>query len=108
MIVTGDNCLPSVYHHCLTRNWQISKTGALMKDKPKCDIRQVVLLRHGESIWNKENLFTGWTDVDLSDRGNEEAKAAGRSLKEHGFTFDIAFTSVLKRAFKVQCLLGDE
>ena len=50
-----------------------------MKDKPKCDLRQVVLLRHGESVWNKENLFTGWTDVDLSDRGREEGQEAGRS-----------------------------
>ena len=49
-----------------------------MKDKPNCDLRQVVLLRHGESVWNKENLFTGWTDVDLSDRGREEGQDAGR------------------------------
>ena len=61
---------------------------------------KVVLLRHGESTWNKENRFTGWTDVDLSDRGLAEAKEAGRLLLESGFTFDIAFTSVLKRAIK--------
>ena len=61
---------------------------------------KVVLLRHGESTWNKENRFTGWTDVDLSDRGLAEAKDAGRLLLESGFTFDIAFTSVLKRAIK--------
>ena len=66
-----------------------------MKNRPNCDLRQVVLLRHGESVWNKENLFTGWTDVDLSDRGREEGQEAGRRLKEHGFTFDVAFTSVL-------------
>ncbi len=61
---------------------------------------RVVLLRHGESTWNKENRFTGWTDVDLSEKGVEEGKKAGKVLKENGFTFDIAFTSVLKRAIK--------
>jgi 2,3-bisphosphoglycerate-dependent phosphoglycerate mutase len=79
-----------------------------MNENDKCDIRQMVLLRHGESIWNRENLFTGWTDIDLSDRGKEEARAAGRSLKEHGFTFDIAFTSVLKRAIRTLWFLLDE
>ena len=79
-----------------------------MNDKPKCDLRQLVLVRHGESIWNKENLFTGWTDVDLSDRGREEAQEAGRGLKEHGFTFDMAFTSVLKRAIRTLWILLDE
>ena len=59
---------------------------------------KVVLLRHGESVWNKENLFTGWTDVDLSEKGIDEAKEAGRVLAREGYTFDIAFTSVLKRA----------
>lgn len=61
---------------------------------------KVVLLRHGESEWNKLNLFTGWTDVDLSDKGTEEAKQAGVVLKQEGYVFDIAFTSVLKRAIK--------
>jgi 2,3-bisphosphoglycerate-dependent phosphoglycerate mutase len=60
----------------------------------------LVLLRHGESTWNKENRFTGWTDVDLSDRGREEAAEAGRLLKEGGYAFDLAFTSVLKRAIR--------
>jgi 2,3-bisphosphoglycerate-dependent phosphoglycerate mutase len=60
----------------------------------------VVLLRHGESTWNKENRFTGWTDVDLSDRGVEEAREAGRLLREGGYTFDLAYTSVLKRAIR--------
>ncbi len=59
---------------------------------------KVVLLRHGESEWNKKNLFTGWTDVDLTDKGREEAKTAGTLMKEEGLVFDIAFTSVLKRA----------
>src|SRR6266487_1003611 len=60
----------------------------------------LVLLRHGESTWNQENRFTGWTDVDLSERGVAEAKAAGRLLDEGGYVFDIAYTSVLKRAIK--------
>lgn len=59
---------------------------------------KLVLLRHGESVWNKENRFTGWTDVDLSENGIKEAENAGKLLKEKGYTFDIAFTSVLKRA----------
>jgi 2,3-bisphosphoglycerate-dependent phosphoglycerate mutase len=61
---------------------------------------KVVLLRHGESTWNKENRFTGWTDVDLSEKGVEEAKNAGKVLRENGYTFDLAYTSVLKRAIK--------
>ena len=61
---------------------------------------KLVLLRHGESEWNKENRFTGWTDVDLSEEGIKEAENAGKLLKEKGFTFDISFTSVLKRATK--------
>jgi 2,3-bisphosphoglycerate-dependent phosphoglycerate mutase len=68
---------------------------------------KIVLLRHGESIWNKENLFTGWTDVDLSEKGIEEATEAGRSLAEQGYTFDIAFTSVLKRAIRTLWIVLD-
>jgi len=68
----------------------------------------LVLLRHGESVWNKENRFTGWTDVDLSDKGREEARQAGRLLKENGFSFDIAFTSVLKRAIRTLWIVLDE
>ena len=63
-------------------------------------MHKVVLLRHGESTWNKENRFTGWTDVDLSERGRAEAAEAGRLLKEGGYTFDTAYTSVLKRAIR--------
>lgn len=59
---------------------------------------KLVLVRHGESVWNKENRFTGWTDVSLSEKGIEEAKEAGILLKENGYRFDIAYTSVLKRA----------
>ena len=63
-------------------------------------MHKLVLLRHGESTWNKENRFTGWTDVDLSDKGRDEAREAGRLLKEGGYSFDVAFTSVLKRAIR--------
>jgi 2,3-bisphosphoglycerate-dependent phosphoglycerate mutase len=63
-------------------------------------MHKVVLLRHGESVWNMENRFTGWTDVDLTQRGVEEARRAGEILKEAGFVFDSAYTSVLKRAIK--------
>lgn len=63
-------------------------------------MHKVVLIRHGESTWNKENRFTGWTDVPLSEKGHEEAIAAGRLLREEGFEFDEAYTSVLKRAIR--------
>jgi 2,3-bisphosphoglycerate-dependent phosphoglycerate mutase len=63
-------------------------------------VHKLVLLRHGESTWNQENRFTGWTDVDLSDRGRQEALEAGRLLREDGYTFDLAYTSVLKRAIR--------
>ena len=63
-------------------------------------MHKVVLLRHGESTWNRENRFTGWHDVDLTERGRDEAREAGRLLKEGGYVFDVAFTSVLKRAIK--------
>ncbi len=61
---------------------------------------KLVLQRHGESVWNKQNRFTGWTDVELTERGIEEAKNAGQTLKENGFSFDLAYTSVLKRAIE--------
>jgi 2,3-bisphosphoglycerate-dependent phosphoglycerate mutase len=63
-------------------------------------MHRLVLLRHGESTWNKENRFTGWTDVDLSDAGREEALKAGHLLKDDGYVFDVAYTSVLKRAIR--------
>jgi 2,3-bisphosphoglycerate-dependent phosphoglycerate mutase len=69
---------------------------------------KVVLLRHGESTWNRENRFTGWTDVDLSDKGREEAAEAGKVLRESGFVFDVAFTSVLKRAIRTCWMALDE
>ena len=69
---------------------------------------KVVLLRHGESVWNHENRFTGWTDVALTQKGQAEAKAAGRLLKQHGYDFDLAFTSVLKRAIKTLWIVQEE
>jgi len=69
---------------------------------------KIVLLRHGESLWNKENRFTGWTDVDLTDGGIQEAHSAGKILKDSGYHFDIAFTSVLKRAIRTLWIVLDE
>ncbi len=71
-------------------------------------MKKIVLLRHGESIWNKENRFTGWTDVDLTPKGVEEARNAGKVLRDNGFTFDIAYTSVLKRAIRTLWISLDE
>lgn len=71
-------------------------------------MQKLVLIRHGESTWNKENRFTGWTDVDLSEEGFAQAKRAGQLLKKHGYTFDIGFTSVLKRAIKTMHVALDE
>ena len=71
-------------------------------------MKKIVLLRHGESSWNKENRFTGWTDVDLSEKGIQEAKKAGELLKKEGFVFDLAYTSVLKRAIRTLWIALDE
>jgi 2,3-bisphosphoglycerate-dependent phosphoglycerate mutase len=71
-------------------------------------MHKLVLLRHGESDWNRENRFTGWTDVDLSPKGLEEARAAGRLLRADGYRFDLAFTSVLKRAIRTLWIALDE
>jgi 2,3-bisphosphoglycerate-dependent phosphoglycerate mutase len=71
-------------------------------------VKTLVLLRHGESTWNKENRFTGWTDVGLSEKGVGEAREAGRVLRDGGYTFDVAFTSVLKRAIKTLWLALEE
>ncbi len=68
---------------------------------------KLVLLRHGESIWNRDNLFTGWTDIDLSSKGIKQAEEAGRILKKEGFTFNISFTSVLKRSIRSLWLILD-
>src|SRR5262245_30510536 len=71
-------------------------------------MNKLVLLRHGESEWNRENRFTGWTDVDLSATGLEEARRAGLALREQGFTFDVAYTSLLKRAVRTLWMVLDE
>ena len=71
-------------------------------------MHKLVLLRHDESVWNQENRFSGWTDVDLNERGMEEARAAGRLLKQEGFVFDVAFTSVLRRAIKTLWVVLEE
>ncbi|MDI6740184.1 MAG: 2,3-diphosphoglycerate-dependent phosphoglycerate mutase [Candidatus Edwardsbacteria bacterium] len=71
-------------------------------------MHQIVLLRHGESAWNKENRFTGWTDVDLSEKGIDEAHQAGQVLKKEGCAFDLAYTSVLKRAVRTLWIALDE
>ena len=72
------------------------------------DTMRLVLLRHGESVWNKENLFTGWTDVDLSDKGREEARSAGRLMRDEGLDFDVCYTSFLKRAIHTLNLALEE
>lgn len=71
-------------------------------------MHRLVLIRHGESTWNKENRFTGWTDVDLTEQGVREAKAAGRALRKSGFQFDVAYTSVLRRAVRTLWQVLDE
>ncbi|HOD17671.1 MAG TPA: 2,3-diphosphoglycerate-dependent phosphoglycerate mutase [Candidatus Cloacimonadota bacterium] len=71
-------------------------------------MKQIVLIRHGESVWNKENLFTGWTDVDLSEKGIREAHTAGSKLKSEGYNFDECWTSVLKRAIRTLWIILDE
>jgi len=71
-------------------------------------LHKLVLVRHGESTWNKENRFTGWTDVDLSEKGLQEAHEAGQTLRKNGYIFDIAFTSVLKRAIRTLWIILDE
>jgi 2,3-bisphosphoglycerate-dependent phosphoglycerate mutase len=71
-------------------------------------VPRLVLLRHGQSLWNLENRFTGWTDVDLTEQGRAEAQSAGRLLKADGFGFDIAFTSVLTRAIRTNWIVLDE
>lgn len=71
-------------------------------------MQKLVLIRHGESIWNQENRFTGWTDVDLSENGYQQAKNAGQLLSRHGYTFDTGFCSVLKRSIKTLHLVLDK
>ena len=71
-------------------------------------MKKLVIVRHGESTWNKENRFTGWTDVDLSEKGRQEAREGGEVLKKEGYVFDVAYTSVLKRAIRTLWTILDE
>ena len=71
-------------------------------------MKQIVLVRHGQSVWNLQNRFTGWVDVDLSERGISEARAAGKALAARGFRFDQAASSMLKRAIRTLWLILDE
>lgn len=87
---------------------QSGETGCQRSSQETQKTFQVVLIRHGESVWNLENRFTGWNDVPLSDTGRREAKTAGKALKERGFTFDKCYTSYLKRAVHTLDLVLDE
>jgi 2,3-bisphosphoglycerate-dependent phosphoglycerate mutase len=82
--------------------------GLAMSHNGGTVMTNLVLLRHCESIWNKENRFTGWTDIDLSEKGIQEAKQAGKVLKKEGYSFDVAFSSVLKRAIRTLWIIQDE
>jgi hypothetical protein len=82
-----------------------SATGRrALRHSPGKPTRTLVLLRHGQSVWNQENLFTGWTDIDLTEQGVREAREAGAQLAAGGYSFDVCFTSVLKRASR-RCIL---
>ncbi len=80
----------------------------MIKDARDGKTYEIVMVRHGESAWNKENRFTGWVDVDLTEKGVAEARKAGKELKARGFSFDLAFTSVLKRATKTLSIILEE
>lgn len=84
----------------MQKNSYVIRVGTHTQNKEASPMKKIVLLRHGESTWNKENRFTGWTDVGLSDKGLQEAHEAGKTLKKEGYVFDLAFTSVLARAIK--------
>src|ERR1019366_353575 len=90
------------------RTQGISALGPSPMSKVSKATHKLVLLRHGESDWNKENRFTGWTDVDLSEKGRTEAREAGTVLKAGGYIFDVAYTSVLKRAIRTLWMTLDE
>ncbi len=92
----------------LRRLWFQVELNCIVSEQDGLEMKTLVLLRHGESTWNKENRFTGWTDVDLSEKGIEEAHEAGRTLLEEGYSFDVAFTSVLKRAIRTLWIVLDE
>ena len=97
-----------LYHNStdLTGRISLTKTSFVTHREPQ--VYTLVLIRHGESTWNKENRFTGWKDVPLSEKGHEEAAAAGRLLLKEGFEFDVAYTSVLKRAIRTLWYVMEE
>jgi len=89
-------------NHCYFLNVSVLEEAINLNKKMKIEFKMIklVLLRHGESTWNKENIFTGWTDVPLTEKGVKEAKESGQILKKEGYDFDVVFTNVLKRATK--------
>src|SRR5437773_11997030 len=89
----GDQCTS-------VRGFEIARDHRLKTPHGQFAMNKVVLLRHGESVWNRGNRFTGWADVELTEKGVTEGRTAGELLKKEGFAFDVAFTSVLKRAIK--------
>jgi 2,3-bisphosphoglycerate-dependent phosphoglycerate mutase len=93
---------------CRTRTYQTPAIPRQLINNRPTIMHTLVLIRHGESTWNQENRFTGWKDVDLTAKGVAEAKAAGALLKAHGYTFDLAYTSVLKRAVRTLWHVLDE
>jgi 2,3-bisphosphoglycerate-dependent phosphoglycerate mutase len=99
--------LPSPIYK-LIRAWASEDYRKPLKQRFNMENIKLVLLRHGESTWNKDNRFTGWTDVDLSEKGLSEASEAGKILKEQGYSFDCAFTSVLKRAIRTLWITLDQ
>lgn len=101
-------CLVAAIIVILFATSQMSTSPSDDPDDPATDTMTLVLLRHGESEWNKLNLFTGWTDVDLSEAGRSEAETAGKMLKEEGFEFDVCYTSYLKRAIHTLDIVLDE
>jgi 2,3-bisphosphoglycerate-dependent phosphoglycerate mutase len=86
----------------------VARTRQVAPSPTELDAHTLVLVRHGESTWNDLNIFTGWADADLNDKGKGEALAGGKLLKEGGYTFDVAYTSVLKRAIKTLWIILEE
>src|SRR5205809_5525924 len=96
-------------HRTRARGFAIARDRRLTKTPHgQFAMNKVVLLRHGESVWNRENRFTGWADVGLTEKGVNGARAAGELLKKEAFAFDLAFTSVLKRAIKTPWIVLEE
>jgi 2,3-bisphosphoglycerate-dependent phosphoglycerate mutase len=94
--------------NCGTLGW-IKRSESTLRQKRQDDsMKKLVLLRHGESEWNRENRFTGWTDVALDEKGIQEAAAAGRTLRQEGYVFDVAYTSMLSRAIKTLWIVLEE